>query len=203
MTRFKAAAVGTLAMVLAAAPLTSALANGNGQHYGHGHHYWNPLYPVVGLAAAVVGTAAAIVTLPFQIIGAAAAQAPYYGPPPQGYAPQQGYGGPGYAAPQAYYPAPAVSYGPPAASYYYGPSAPYYPPRAAVHGGYRGHDGYAANAGYYRPMVDRMVDPTADRRAATTRRARQRTAPPTGITRAPTTTTPTRAKGSRSSRAVA
>jgi len=155
MTRFKAAAVGTLAIVLAAAPLTPALANGNGQHYGHGHYYWNPLYPIVGLAAAVVGTAAAIVTLPFQIVGAAAAQASYYGPPQQNYAPQQGYGAPGYVAPQAYYPAPAGTYyAPPAASYYYPPPAPYYAPRSAgygAYGGYRGHDGYAANAGYYRP----------------------------------------------------
>ena len=119
MTRFKAAAVGTLAIVLAASPMTPALANGNGQHYGHGHHYWNPLYPIVGLAAAVVGTAAAIVTLPFQIVGAAAAQASYYAPPQGNYAPPQGYGAPGYAAPQAYYPAPAVSYAPPAASYYF------------------------------------------------------------------------------------
>jgi len=148
MTRFKAAAVGTLAIVLSAAPL-SALANGNGRHYSHGHYYWNPLYPIVGLAAAVVGTAAAIVTLPFQVLGAAA-QAPYYAPR-QSYAPPQGYGAPGYAAPQAYYRGPAVSYAPQTGSYYYGAPAPYYPPRSAGYGGYRAPDGYAANGGYYRP----------------------------------------------------
>ena len=73
MTRYKAAAVGALTAVLAVASIAPALANGNGHRYGHGHgghYYGNPLYPIVGLAAAVVGTAAAIVTLPFQIIGA-------------------------------------------------------------------------------------------------------------------------------------
>ena len=37
MTRFKTAAVGALALVLAAAPVSSALANGGG-HYGGGHY---------------------------------------------------------------------------------------------------------------------------------------------------------------------
>ena len=107
MTRYKAATVGALTAVLVMAPVASAIAGGNGSHHGYGHYYGNPLYPIVGLAAAVVGTAAAIVTLPFQIIGAAAAQASYYPP-------AQGYGAPGYAAPPAYYPAPAVAYAPPA-----------------------------------------------------------------------------------------
>ena len=75
------------------------------------------------------------------------------------YPPAQGYGAPGYAAPpQAYYPAPAVSYAPPAPSYYYGAA------RALLctasgrlrrlcggYGGYRGYNGYASNGGYYRP----------------------------------------------------
>ena len=70
MTRFKAAAVGALAITLAAAPVASAFADGYGSHHhGHHHHYGNPFYPVVGLAAAVVGTAAAIVTLPFAASG--------------------------------------------------------------------------------------------------------------------------------------
>jgi hypothetical protein len=59
-------------------------------------------YPVVGLAAAVVGTAAAIVTLPFAALGAAVAQAPYHYPPaPQNYNRQQN-----YYPPQNYLPLP-------------------------------------------------------------------------------------------------
>jgi len=140
--------VGALTAVLAMAPVATAQAGGNGSHYGNGHYYGNPLYPIVGLAAAVVGTAAAIVALPFQVIGAVA-QGPYY---PQA----QGYGAPGYAAPQAYYPGPAVSYAPPAPSYYYGAPAPYYAPRPVAYGygggyrGYNGNNGYP-NGGSYRP----------------------------------------------------
>ena len=79
MTRFKAAAMSALAITLAAAPVASAFAGGYGyRHHGHHQHYGNPFYPVVGLAAAVVGTAAAIVTLPFAALGAAVAQAPYH-----------------------------------------------------------------------------------------------------------------------------
>ena len=160
MTRFKAAAVGALAISLAAAPVLGALpAATDTATTDIGHYYGNPLYPVVGLAAAVVGTAAAIVTLALpgpgrcrragaattarrRILSAAHARL---------------LAAPGYAAPQAYYPAPAVSYAPPAPSYYYAPPAPYYAPRPAGYGGYdgyRGHNGYAANGGYYRPQVD-------------------------------------------------
>jgi hypothetical protein len=128
MTRISRAAVGAIAIALAAAPITSAIAGGYGSHHGNRHHghgyYGNPFAPVVGLAAAVVGTAAAIVTLPFAILGAAAAPA-YYAPPGprQSYYPPQGNGGPGYGAPYAYYPAPpqSNSYVPPSAQYRSGP----------------------------------------------------------------------------------
>jgi hypothetical protein len=90
MTRISRAAVGAIAIALAAAPIASAIAGGYGSHHGNRHHghgyYGNPFAPVVGLAAAVVGTAAAIVTLPFAILGAATAPA-YYAPP----GPRQGY----------------------------------------------------------------------------------------------------------------
>src|SRR4051794_9228354 len=96
MTRTNRIAAGALAALFAAAPVASAWAGGYGPHYGnrghYGHHYYNPLYPVVGLAAAVVGAAAAIVTLPFAVLGAAAQAPAYYpsGPAPRGYYPPQG-----------------------------------------------------------------------------------------------------------------
>ena len=158
MTRTRKAAIGAIAITLAAAPIASAFAGGYGPHYG------NPLYPVAGLAAAVVGTAAAIVTLPFAILGAAAAQAPaYYAPPPaqRSYYPPQGNVAPGYGQPYnqpyAYYPAPAANaYVPPAAQYRAGPPpnsyaqrAPYDAPRYPQYGDYEEYRA-PANNGYYR-----------------------------------------------------
>ena len=158
MTRFKAVAVGALAVVLAAAPVSSAFADRGGRHY-----YGNPFYPIVGLAAAVVGTAAAVLTLPFVAIDAAL-RAPGYYPPSQGYAPAPAYGPPPVAHddyvptepyyappapapqayyPEAYYPAPAVTYyAAPEVPYYYARPAPYYAPRAVYYGGYGGYRGY-------------------------------------------------------------
>lgn len=159
MTRFKAVALGTLAMALAAAPMAPAFAGGYGSHHhGKRHHYYgNPLYPVVGLAAAVVGAAAAVVTLPFALIGAAAAHAPRHyapAPAPQDYYAPQANASPAYAAPRAYYPPPPRAYyRPPAASHSYAPPAPYHAPGLGQYSdfdGYRAPPGYAANGGYYR-----------------------------------------------------
>jgi hypothetical protein len=157
----KRAAAAALGALLAAAPIASAWAGGYGPHHGsrghYGHRYYNPLYPVIGLAAAVVGTAAAIVTLPFAVLGAAAAQVPAYYPPapaarnyypPQGsIAPPPSHGsGPNGYAPYAYYPAPASSnaYPPP-------PAQSSYPSRAPNDGArypqYGDPDGYRGSAG--------------------------------------------------------
>ena len=171
MTRTKRIAAGALAALFAAAPIASAWAGGYGPHYGnrghYGHHHYNPLYPVVGLAAAVVGAAAAIVTLPFAIIGAAAAPGPGYyppGPAPRGYYPPQGNAAPppgygsapnGYGTPHAYYPAPASSgsYAPPPPQSSYPPRATYDAPRYPQYGDLETYGGAAPNTGYYRQDV--------------------------------------------------
>ena len=89
MTQFRAVAFGTLvATALALAPVAPAFAGGSYHHGGHGSHgyhgyhggYGYGAWPVFGLAAAVIGTAAAIVTAPIALL-AAAANAPYYGQP--------------------------------------------------------------------------------------------------------------------------
>ena len=117
------------------------------------YHYWNPLYPVVGLAAAVVGTAAAIVTLPFQVLGAAAAQAPYYAPPQQKLLrPSKAMERLDTRHRKRITRRPRFPTAPPAPSYYYAPARALLctavgratAVTAAI-------DGYAANAGYYRP----------------------------------------------------
>jgi len=147
MTRFKATGIGALAIALAAAPVSSALANGGGQHY-HNGYYFNPFYPIVGLAAAVVGTAAAIVTLPLALIGAAA-RAP-------------GYAQPGYAAPPAYYGnAPVPYYAAPSGSYYYAPPQAYAPVRPVYRSAYRAPGNYAPNAGYVPQNGGQYAPPTA------------------------------------------
>ena len=175
MTRTKRTVVGALAIVLAAAPVASAVAGGYGPHHGNRHyyghrHYGNPLYPVGALAAAVVGTAAAIVTLPFAVLGAAAAQVPpaYYppAPAPRNYYPQQGsftpapgysQGSQAYGAPQAYYPPPPAtnSYAAPPQqySYSYPQRAPSESPRYPQYGDFDDYRGPAANNGYYRQDV--------------------------------------------------
>ena len=161
MNRTKRVVAGAMALALTAVPVASAWAGGYGPHHGNRHHYgpryYNPLYPVAGLAAAVVGTAAAIVTLPFAILGAAAAQAPAYYPPapaPRNYYPPQGNAAPGYGAPQAYYPAPAASnsYAPPPPQYAYPPRASYEPPRYPQYGDFDNYRAPAGN-GYYRQEV--------------------------------------------------
>ncbi len=112
MIKYKAVALdGLIGAALALAPLSSAYADQrvHGGHWGNGgrvqvgyaghggYGYGYGLWPVFGLAAAVVGTAAAIVTAPFAIL-AAAANAPYYGPAPGYAAPPVTY----HAAPPAY-----------------------------------------------------------------------------------------------------
>jgi hypothetical protein len=189
MTRTKRVAAGAFAALLAAAPVASAWAGGYGPHYGnrghYGHHHYNPLYPVVGLAAAVVGTAAAIVTLPFAVLGAAAAQVPAYYPPapaarayypPQAsVAPPPGYGsGSNGYAPYAYYPAPASSnsYAPAPPQYAYPSRAPNEGTRYPQYGDFDGYRGPAANGyyrqdvppagGYYAPRPGAYASPYAD-----------------------------------------
>jgi hypothetical protein len=142
MIRYKSVVRSALlALVLCLVPLTSAFA----QHRYHG----NPFWPVTSLAAAVVGTAAAIVTAPL-VIASAVANAPYYAPAPAYVAPVAVFNGgqPVYYSapqPQAYYypPAPTTYYSPPPAPVYYSrPAAPvyygppvvrYYAPPAAVY----------------------------------------------------------------------
>ena len=140
MIKYRSVALGSiLGTILCLAPLTSAFAQ---------HRYHNPFWPVAGLAAAVVGTAAAIVTAPLAI-AAAVVNAPYYGPAPAYVAPAAVFNGapPAYysaPAPQAYYAPPAPAYySPPPAADYYGPPAPatyyrlpavrYYAPPAPVY----------------------------------------------------------------------
>jgi hypothetical protein len=156
------ALVTCLSAALVAAPLTPAFAAGHegyGRGGGGGYHGGGPVH---GLAGAIVGTAAAIVTLPFVILGSIAQSAryndqgayayqggqqpQYSGPPSGGYdgAPAaSGYiqqPAPYYApAPQGYYPPPA-SYQPPA---YYPPRQAYYAPPRQVY--------YAPRPVYYPP----------------------------------------------------
>ncbi len=145
MKKIRVVSVGFVAGALALAPMSSALAGGahwshgsshHGGYHGGGYHvayghagggYWyGGVWWPVAAAAAVVGTAAALVAAPFVAIGNAvaystyvppSAPAPYYAPQqqyyaPQGYAPQgyapQGYAPQGYApqgyAPQGYAP---------------------------------------------------------------------------------------------------
>jgi hypothetical protein len=126
----KLATIAVLATALAAAPISSAHADG--WHHGHGgfgggHHGdydFGLLGGIVGLGAVVTGAAVALVSAPFYAIGEAAA------PPPPVYAP----------APPAYAPAPQA-YAQPPQSYYYGyPSA--YAQRRVV---------YAYPQAYYAP----------------------------------------------------
>lgn len=124
MLTSKSAAGGLVACALVLAPISSASA----QYYCHDI--------ICGLGTAVVGTAAAIVTLPFAIVGAVTAPLfppAYYGPPPAYYGPPPAY----YRPPPAYYYAPSrpayyapprpAYYGPPSRPAYYAPPATYYP----------------------------------------------------------------------------
>jgi len=117
----KTVAIGALAVMMAIAPVSSALA--------HDHDHWEHGGPLVGLfalgAAVVVGTAV-ILTAPINALAGPPPQA-YYGPPP-GY-----YAGP----PPGYY----------AQAPYYG-QAPYY---AQPRGVYAAPGGYYAQAPVYYP----------------------------------------------------
>lgn len=91
---------GTAVLALSVLPVEAALAH----DHGWGHHGFGPF----GIAGAVVGTAAAIVTLPFAVAASVVEPGPgpgyygpprgYYGPPPVYSSPGPGYyyGGPGY-----------------------------------------------------------------------------------------------------------
>jgi hypothetical protein len=125
--------VGSLVAALTVAPMSSAWA-----WRDHDHFHGGPLFWPFAAAAAVVVGAAEIVTLPFRVIAGAAyypgpgyyapPPAPGYYPPPAYYPPQQGYypPPPGYhPPPQGYYP-PQQGYYPPQQGYYAPPA--YYPP---------------------------------------------------------------------------
>jgi hypothetical protein len=83
---------GGAALALGALPLDAALA----RDHGWGHHGFGP----IGVVGAVVGTAAAIATIPFAV--AASVVQPvgpppgYYGGPAAYYGPGPGYRAPGY-----------------------------------------------------------------------------------------------------------
>ena len=183
MTQSKALVSGSLlAIALALAPVSSAFADGNhwhgsswhgGSNWHGGYHYG--VWPVFGVAAAVVGTAAALITLPFAAIAAAANAPYYYGPgpayAPTAYSPPAYYGQPAapyyesqgvapqaysQAAPQAYYNAPAAPayYGPPAAPAYYAAPAPtYYAPPARIYYSTRAAPAYYGGS-YYAPAAN-------------------------------------------------
>ncbi|MEP6701559.1 MAG: hypothetical protein ABJB04_01130 [Betaproteobacteria bacterium] len=135
MNRLKFVAGGSLlSMTLAFAPLASA----------QGYHRYHHGGPIVGLAEAIVGVAAAVITAPIVIVAsiANAANAPYYGPA-RVYAAPAAYPESQYSAPApAYYAPPARAYyGPPSGTvyssappaprnYYAPPAAAYYPPPA-------------------------------------------------------------------------
>ncbi len=119
MTKSRTLITGSVvAIALALAPISSAFAGGsnNGWHgnnwHGNGWHGggWGWGWPVVALTAAVVGTAAALITAPFAAAASIANQpAYYYGPAP--VAPPVSYNAPSY-------------YAPPQAPAYQGPSGP-------------------------------------------------------------------------------
>ena len=133
MSKFsRMAFAASFAVMLAIAPMACAFASGDHRWHGHGYVAWP-----FGLAAAVVGTAAAIVTAPIAIL-AAAANGPYYAPPPVAYN--------GYSYPPA---APAY-YGPPVAPAYY-PPAQFYPPAPSAYYGSPAPQAYYAPRGYYGP----------------------------------------------------
>ena len=181
MIGYKALAlVNVVGVTLVLAPLSSASADqrfhdghrgrGAPAHVGYAGHggygYGYGVWPVFGLAAAVVGTAAAIVTAPFAIL-AAVASGPYYGPAP------------GYAAPSVTYnDAPPAYYGTPAApAYYNAPAAPAYyvpPARSYSRAAAPVYSGPPARA-YYRQPPPGDYDP---RQAYYTPRAIQYGPPP-------------------------
>ncbi len=116
--------VGGLVAALAVAPVSSAYAWRDHDHWHGGPIFW----PFAAAAAVVVG-AATIATLPFRAVAAATYPGPYYAPQP---APAY------YAPPQAYYPPPPGYYQPQPG--YYQPQPGYYAPPPAY---YRPPPGYA------------------------------------------------------------
>ncbi len=104
--------VGGLVAALAVAPVSSAYA-----WRDHDHWHGGPLWWPFAVAGAVVVGAATIATLPFRAVAAATSPGPYYYAPPPA---------PAYYAPPAYYQAPPGYY-PPQQGYYAAPPA-YYPP---------------------------------------------------------------------------
>ena len=129
---------GIAGAVLTIAPISSAFAQHRHHHYGL---FW-PIAAAATLTAAVVGTAAAVITAPLALV-AAAANAPYayYREPYVGPAAVFN-GAPAYsAAPVTYYEAPARTvYAAPPSPVYYAPPVRYYAP-APVY--------YAPPARYY------------------------------------------------------
>jgi hypothetical protein len=157
-----------MAVALAASPASSALANGPHHGPNNGAYYGNPFY---GLASAIVGTAAAIVTLPFAIVNAAIRAPGYYAPAP-GYAPAYG-APPAYGAGPAYGAAPAYGDAPG-----YAPPSAYYPVRPAYYGGYRGQGSYAApNTGHYANQYPSRPAAYAQRNGGNTPNYNQGTSP--------------------------
>ncbi len=156
MSRNKAAFIASvLAMALVAAPISSAFANGRhyGGYGGYGGYYGGAL--ALGLAGAVVGTAAALITAPFALARSGSAAPVYYAGPAPAYPVATRYYGapvaPAYYGPSvasAYYGPPVAPayYAPPTASFYYGaPVAPVYyaPPLRSAY--------YAPRPAYYSP----------------------------------------------------
>ena len=112
--RGKLRVVGGLVAALAAAPVSSAYAWRDHDHWHGGPIFW----PFAAAAAVVVGVAT-IATLPFRAVAAATAPGPYYYAPPPA---------PAYYAPPGYYQPPPAYYPPQPQQGYYAPPRAYYPP---------------------------------------------------------------------------
>ena len=112
--KHRALVVGSLAVALVAAPISSARAQYGYPYYYYGSppvYYSNPLLWPFQAAAAVVVGAATLATLPFRVVAGATYPYPaYYGPPPY------------YYPPPAYYPR-SSGYYPPQQGYYAPPGA--------------------------------------------------------------------------------
>ena len=191
MTKTRVLSVGVFAGALALAPMSSALAGGAHWSHGPSYHgaYWHAgggywyggVWWPVAAAAAVVGTAVALVAAPFVAIGNAVASSAYVPPPGPApyYAPQQYYAPQGYNAPQQYY---APSYG---SAPQYDPSVPpdYYAQRAPQR-----YDNTAQPAPTYAPPTQGYYGPPATYNAptyyppASTTYYRQRAAVPVSYT---------------------
>ena len=125
--RYRALVVGSLAVALAAAPISSARAWDDRPYPYYGNppvYYSNPLLWPFQAAAAVVVGAATLATLPFRVIAGATypypayySPPPYYYPPPAYYPPSPGsYPQQGYSPQLGYYPQQQGYYAPPGAT---------------------------------------------------------------------------------------